>query len=130
MKIAKMKIESGKTIDTLIESLEEPLESMEFRLNILESDFKAYGEKVLEDLREYSLKMSNWSVEPNNYEGIRVSFGKENGDGWFLLRMSLHDPLLPLNIESNSKGGVATIISQLLPFLKEYAKLDISSIKV
>jgi phosphomannomutase len=130
MKIAKMKIESGKTIDTLIESLEEPLESMEFRLNILESDFKAYGEKVLEDLKEYSLKMSNWSVEPNNYEGIRVSFGRENGDGWFLLRMSLHDPLLPLNIESNSKGGVATIISQLLPFLKEYAKLDISSIKV
>lgn len=129
IKAAKLRIENGKTIDTLIESLEEPLESKEYRMNILADDFKSYGEKVLAELKEYSSNMNGWNVEPNNYEGIRVSMGKDNGDGWFLLRMSLHDPLMPLNIESNTAGGTDCIVKQLLPFLKKYEKLDISSIK-
>jgi phosphomannomutase len=58
-----------------------------------------------------------------------VSFGKECGDGWFLLRMSLHDPLMPLNIESNSEGGVKKIAEQLLPFLKKYEKLNIAQLE-
>lgn len=129
IKMAKMKIESGKTVDELIHSLEEPLESSEFRMNIRTENFREYGEKVLTDLKEYSLRMESWSVEPENYEGIRVSFGKEKGDGWFLLRMSLHDPLMPLNIEANSPGGVKSIAGQLLPFLKKYEGLDISSVE-
>ena len=50
-------------------------------------------------------------------EGIRVAFGPEDGDGWFLLRMSLHDPVMPLNIESDSEGGCDVIYRQLRTFL-------------
>lgn len=129
IKIAKLRLEGGKTINSLIESLAEPLESHEFRMNITLEDFKAYGEKVLNDLKEYAQSMKDWQVEPKNFEGIRVSFGKECGDGWFLLRMSLHDPLMPLNIESNSEGGVKKIAEQLLPFLKKYEKLNIAQLE-
>ena len=55
---------------------------------------------------------------------FRYSLDKEHGDGWFLLRLSLHDPLLPLNIESDSPGGVMTIAKQLLPFLETQGGID------
>jgi len=46
-----------------------------------------------------------------------------------LLRMSLHDPLMPLNIESNSVGGVHIIAQKLYAFLMAYDKLDTSKLK-
>lgn len=47
-------------------------------------------------------------------------------EGWFLLRMSLHDPLMPLNIESDVPRGVEGIAGELLPFLMRFDGLDIS----
>ncbi len=129
IKMAGLQLKNNLTLDHLIESLEEPLESKEFRFNILMDDFKPYGETVLQDLQNYAATLPGWKVEPNNYEGIRVSFGKEDGDGWFLLRMSLHDPLMPLNIESNSNGGVKRIATALLPFLAQYGQLDLTPLK-
>jgi phosphomannomutase len=125
IKMAQLKLKDGKIINSLIESLEEPLESKEFRLNISAEDFRSYGEQILADLQKIALKEPGWRVEPDNYEGVRVSFDKTNGDGWFLLRMSLHDPLMPLNIESNSTGGVKQIINKLWPFLQQYRQLDL-----
>lgn len=47
-----------------------------------------------------------WSLEPVNYEGWRVNIDEGEGrKGWLLLRQSLHDPLLVLNIESDTSGG-------------------------
>jgi hypothetical protein len=49
---------------------------------------------------------SNWSLEPVNYEGWRVIVDEGEGRrGWLLLRQSLHDPLLVLNVESDQQGG-------------------------
>ena len=56
-----------------------------------------------------------------------MNLDKTHGDGWFLLRLSLHDPLMPLNIESDSVGGVKVIAKQLYAFLKQYDKLDTSA---
>jgi hypothetical protein len=36
----------------------------------------------------------------------------------------LHDPLLPLNIESNDAGGAKKIASELAGFIAKYDKLD------
>jgi len=128
IKMAKLRKEN-KTIDMLLADLAEPLESKEFRMNILEKDFKAYGNRIINELNEYASTTYGWNVEPKNYEGIRVSFNKENGDGWFLLRLSLHDPLMPLNIESRIEGGVKIIAAKLLDFLKRYNELDISTLE-
>jgi len=45
-------------------------------------------------------------MEAVNYEGWRVAVDEGNGRrGWLLLRQSLHDPLLVLNVESDMQGG-------------------------
>ncbi|MBR6765636.1 MAG: phosphomannomutase/phosphoglucomutase [Clostridia bacterium] len=118
----------GKRLEDLLLGLEEPAEAKEFRMNIKLDEFKAYGEKVITFITNYAKATDGWDVAPDNHEGIRVSFNKENGDGWFLLRMSLHEPLMPLNIESNSKGGVKIIAQKLYPVLKRFDSLDTEKI--
>ena len=108
----------------MIASLEEPAESVEFRMNIQLEDFKAYGQQVIDDLNAYAQSQAGWSLAPSNYEGVRVNLDAEHGNGWFLLRLSLHDPLLPLNIESNEAGGVKKIAKELSAFIAGYDKLE------
>jgi hypothetical protein len=51
-------------------------------------------------------KAGSWSLEPVNHEGWRVDVDEGGGKrGWLLLRQSLHDPLLVLNVESDTPGG-------------------------
>ena len=114
----------GYTLESLIAGLAEPAESKEFRMNILQEDFKQYGAEVIEKLTAYAAKQPGWSIAPDNYEGIRVSLDDARGNGWFLLRMSLHEPLMPLNIESDTAGGVKLIAKQLSGFLAACEKLD------
>ena len=114
----------GYTLESLIADLEEPAESVEFRMNILLEDFKPYGQHVIDDLTDYAAKQPGWSLAPSNFEGVRVNLDEEHGNGWFLLRLSLHDPLLPLNIESNSAGGAKQIAKELASFIAGYDKLD------
>jgi phosphomannomutase len=108
----------------MIASLEEPAESVEFRMNIQLEDFKAYGQQVIDKLNAYAAAKEGWSLAPSNYEGVRVNLDEAHGNGWFLLRLSLHDPLLPLNIESNSVGGAKKIAQELAAFIANYDKLD------
>ena len=114
----------GYTLESLIESLEEPAESKEIRMNILLEDFKPYGQQVIDELTAYAGNQPGWSLAPSNFEGVRVNLDEHHGNGWFLLRLSLHDPLLPLNIESNSVGGAKQIAKELAAFIEKYDKLD------
>ena len=114
----------GYTLESLIADLQEPAESKEFRMNILLDDFKAYGQQVIDELTAFVTKQPGWSLAPNNFEGVRVNLDEAHGNGWFLLRLSLHDPLLPLNIESNDVGGVKIIAKELAAFVANYDKLD------
>ena len=116
----------GYTLESLIAELEEPAESIEFRMNILLEDFKPYGQQVIDELTAYAQSKEGWSLAPSNFEGVRVNLDEAHGNGWFLLRLSLHDPLLPLNIESNSVGGAKKIAEELAVFIKGYDKLDAS----
>ena len=115
----------GRTLEDLIKDLREPLEAKEFRFKILPEDFKSYGQTVLEDLRKEAETREGWSLVPNNYEGVRVNVGA----GWFLLRLSLHDPILPLNVESDEKGGLRPIAEELLAFLGKYEELDLKPLR-
>ena len=124
IKAAQMRKE-GKELDELTAELKEPVESKEVRFKILESDFRACGEKIINDLTAYAMAQNGWNVANDNREGIRVSFDKDNGDGWFLLRLSVHDPIMPLNIESDSVGGVDIIYNKLNEFLKTTNGLEL-----
>ncbi len=123
--LAKLRKE-GKSIKDLISDLKEPVEEKELRFKILEDNFRPYGEKVIADLFEYAEKQEGWTVAQDNHEGIRISLDKDSGDGWMLLRLSVHDPILPFNVESNSNSGVNKIIDSFSQFIKNYEKLDLS----
>lgn len=129
IKMAKLKNKSDKKLQDLISDLEIPYESTEYRIKINCEKFKEYGLDVLEDLKEYVKGIEGWTIEPKNYEGVRVNLNKDNGDGWFLMRLSLHEPVMPLNIESDTEGGISIIVSKLVKFLEKYDKLDFSSMK-
>ncbi|MDJ0650423.1 MAG: phosphomannomutase/phosphoglucomutase [Xenococcaceae cyanobacterium MO_188.B19] len=125
IELAKTNLEDKSLID-LISNLKEPIESEEFRLKIGIDDFKTYGNQVIEKLSDFAANQENWQVIPNNYEGVRVSCSSPNEDGWFLLRLSLHDPVIPLNVESNITGGVNAIATKLKTFFTTFKSLDLS----
>jgi phosphomannomutase len=120
--------QSGQLLTDLIAQLQEPAESEEYRLKILAADFQAHGHSVIKALQDFVEQQPDWQSVANNYEGIRVACGAADEDGWFLLRLSLHDPVLPLNIESNVAGGVSKIKNKLIRFFKTASQLDISSL--
>jgi hypothetical protein len=45
--------------------------------------------------------------------------------GWILLRKSLHDPNLPINIESDRLGGVAPLKEMVVAFLAAFDGLKL-----
>ncbi len=73
-------------------------------------DFKADGQKILAEFHDWvqggASGAEGWTLEKENHEGWRVSIEEGKGRrGWALLRASLHDPLLVLNVESDVRGG-------------------------
>lgn len=120
----------GKTLEDLLEPLKEPAEALELRFPIPAEDFRKVGQGVIAGLMDYAGKQPGWTVAPDNFEGVRVSLDKAHGDGWFLLRLSVHDPIMPLNVESDSVGGVKTILTELAGFLNGCAdQLDLAAFK-
>ena len=125
MELAKAKLE-GRSLTDLIATLQEPKESTELRFKIGTADFKAYGNQIIESLTQFADSQDGWSVVPKNYEGVRIACRSPQENGWFLLRLSLHDPVIPVNIESNVAGGVTQIATRLKAFLTEWDGLDLS----
>ena len=117
----------GRTLADLLEGMREPLEARELRFRLLPEDGKAAGAAMLEALARYAAGQPGWSAAPENYEGLRYAVPAQKG--WFLLRMSLHDPLMPLNIESDCPGGVDEILRELTPFLRGQAALDTAALE-
>ncbi len=124
---AKLRKE-GKAIGSIIENLEIPLEEKEVRFTIKLDDFKDYGLLVINDFKALCESIAGITVSPVNHEGVRVNFDKNNGDGWQLLRMSVHEPLLVLNCESNSVGGCEKMLEFFKNFITKYAELDTSKL--
>jgi len=125
IELAKSKL-AGKSLPDLIANLKEPEESEEFRIHIVADDFRSYGNRAIDRLRDFAGTQTDWTIVPENYEGVRISCQSPGEAGWFLLRLSLHDPVLPLNIESNVAGGVSQIATRLLQFFQPFEFLKLS----
>ncbi len=121
-KMARLRRED-RHLEDLIATLQHPREAQELRLKVRTEEFAAYGQRVLDDLKEFVSQQEGWSLVEPNYEGVRVRCDAVHGDGWFLLRLSLHDPVLPLNLESNQAGGVQVMKEKLKEFLSRYDQL-------
>lgn len=126
--MAKLAKEEKNLFD-LISNLRESKESLSMRFTINMSDFKTYGDEIIAGLNGFASSCDGWTVKKDTYEGFRATVDEKNGNGWFILRMSVHDPVMPLNIESNEIGGCVKICKKLFSFLKEFESLDISPLK-
>jgi phosphomannomutase len=87
-------------------------EVIEFRLpgkdGNLESVIRLFGLVALE-IETHCEEQLEWSVDRTNFEGIRVFTG--NDGGFFLLRKSLHDPVICLQVEAPSKAATKQLIT-------------------
>jgi phosphomannomutase len=128
VELAKARL-SGKRLSDLIAPLQDPHDSQEYRLKILTADPQIHGAEVITQLKEFVATQADWAIVPNTYEGVRVACQSPAENGWFMVRMSLHDPVLPLNIESNVAGGVVKIGDRLRSFLTPLEGLDISALE-
>ncbi|PIN09157.1 Phosphoglucomutase/phosphomannomutase [Handroanthus impetiginosus] len=121
----------SKVLTDLVEGLEEPGFAAELRLKIDQNhadlkggSFRTYGEAVLQHLENITDADPKLQKAPVNYEGVRVSgYG-----GWFLLRLSLHDPVLPLNIEAPTNEDAVKLGLAVLSAVKEFPALDTSAL--
>jgi len=117
----------GKELTSLIASLKKPAEEAEIRIGFggKSRDFKAEGAKVIEDLKVTAEKVAGLKVEKVNYEGVRIYFQ----GGLMLVRMSVHDPVMPINIESDEKGGTLSAAKVLLNLLSQYEFLNLENLQ-
>ncbi|PIA37361.1 hypothetical protein AQUCO_03000154v1 [Aquilegia coerulea] len=121
----------SEVLTHLVEGLDEPAVAVELRLKIDQNhvdlkggSFRDYGEAVLQHLESKIDGDPKLQKAPVNYEGVRVSgFG-----GWFLLRLSLHDPVLPLNIEAANSEDAVKLGLAVLGAVKEFSALDTSGL--
>lgn len=114
----------GKELSNLIKDLKQPVETDEIRFKILSEDISLFGANVLEDFRGFIYQSEDLTIEPRNLEGVRVNTSGKYGSGWFLLRLSLHEPLFVLTIESDQEGAIAKIKEDLKVFFADYEDLD------
>ena len=119
----------NKKIGDCISALKKPLEEKELRFNITEENFRQIGEELIEDIKKMAEADDEMLLAPDNYEGVRVSFKDEKRNGWFLLRLSVHDPVMPFNTESNSKDGCVEICRTFYEMVKNVKGIDFTAIK-
>ena len=115
-----IELAKGTDIKQLLSTMEMPVEEEEHRFNIKTADFRDYGENVIAGLEKFANEKDGYVIADDNREGIRVS----TPNGWFLLRLSVHDPVMPMNFESNDVGGIAVMKQELKEFFEGFGELE------
>jgi len=114
----------------LISDLEEMEEVEELRLDVVDGTTVS-TERIFNDLaNDITMAASfteGWELDRENLEGVRVRNGTDGS--FFMLRKSLHDPVISLQVEGSSADNVkATVISPLLDIVKSKGSLFSSSL--
>lgn len=122
IKLAVLKKE-GKDISDLISTLVEPKDEVAIRVKIALDEFADYGKNVLKTFEDLVVSDSRFEVVSPNHEGIRVNYNMDGSTGWILVRMSLHDPVIPINMESETEGGCDVAFKFIKEFLSQFDKL-------
>lgn len=122
-------LSEGKKLSDLISMLNQPKETLEYRFTIIDDDVIETGNRVIKNFSDFLEKQEDLAIVKNHLEGIRADFFGKYGQGWFILRMSLHEPLLVWTIESDEEGKISLLEEDLLPFFMQQQGLDHDKIK-
>ncbi|KAE9450378.1 hypothetical protein C3L33_17722, partial [Rhododendron williamsianum] len=132
IEMVRMKLEgSDEGIGSLIKDLEEPLESVELRMNVLSEprEAKAKAIEAIEEFRNYieEGRLPGWeldfcgecwvsegclvdsndapaAVDAHMYRA-KVSDEEHGQHGWVHIRQSIHNPNIAVNMQSTVRGG-------------------------
>lgn len=126
-KEAKM-AEEGKSVTDLIENLNQPSETEEIRFVIETPAYREIGMNILERFKIWVSETDGFTLVEDNLEGIRSQIREPYGNGWLLLRMSLHEPKLVLQIENDIDDMIPLIKEKLKAFF--YSLEDLNSSKL
>ena len=126
----RRRLEGKGDVSELLQTLKEPAEAMEIRVRIKAADISSEGAKVTAGFKEWmdggAGGAGHWKLEKENYEGWRVKVEEGGGkEGWVLVRPSLHDPDIVINVESEREGGMRVILEHLLEFFKAHPLYDV-----
>ena len=130
IKAMQMK-QQGETLSKLLDGLREPVESTEIRLSVTAEDFGTAARNAIEHVLQYGTDHEEWHIAPDNREGVRISFDvdSELNAAWFLLRLSVHDPVMPLNAESDVPGGVKYVLGKLYEAINQCGGIDLNPLQ-
>jgi len=106
--LAKLKKE-GLGLEDLIKTLKEPLEEGEARIKLKVADYKTLGDNIIKAMTDW-VKVE-FELDGISYEGVRARI--KQYDAWFMARVSIHEPAISINIETNVEGSLK-IIAQML----------------
>ncbi len=121
---------NGKELTEPLDSLEEPVECVEKRFFITAEDFRTKGFELIDRVVDDATGGIDRFLAPDNREGVRVNFNlqEEMSNAWMLLRLSVHDPVVVLNMESDVEGGVAYIENHLRKLVADMTGIDFSTL--
>ncbi len=121
----------GETISSLIQELAEPVESAEIRMRILAPDYRMAAQSAIETVLSHTLDDPEWRLASDNREGVRINFDLDGDmdNAWLLLRLSVNEAVMPLNVESDVPGGVKRILSKLYELLRDNDELDLEPLR-
>lgn len=124
----------GQNLFALIDDLQEPVESVEIRLPILEFEDwtpEEEAQELVEVILSHTLVNPEWTAAPDNREGVRITFNLDGGvnNAWLQLRMSVHDPVMALNAQSAVTGGVGRILGELYALIGDTKWVDLAPLK-
>ena len=126
VEMARLKAQ-GKELTDLIKELKVPKSEFEGRILFEQkAGFKDYGNSVLKNLSGFI--STNFRLEDKAFEGVRGYL--DFAEGSFILRMSVHDPNMVLNIESYTATGAKQIAKVLYTYLSTFCNLAMPSLAV
>jgi phosphomannomutase len=109
------------SLPSLIHGMKEMEEIAEIRMLPIDGTLESTGvifNRAAQNIEERCQTLPDWTLDADNLEGIRVMVG--NDGSFFMLRKSLHDPLLSLWIEAGSREDAQrTIVRPLLAIFGE-----------
>lgn len=125
--------QQSENLPSLIKGLEPLISERVYRLKILldkipamYGDFREYEKMVLEEFKIAAINAGYTIAQ--SYEGVRLEFDGEMR-GWVLLRASLHEAVMPLNIESELPRGINKMVEAVRSLLNNFTALDLGAME-
>lgn len=127
-------LSSGTLLD-MISDLDEMPYVEEFRVRVTDGSSTTtstiFGQLSQSLIDECNNSENEWTLDEDNLEGVRARLASSPG-GFFMIRQSLHDPVISVQVEATSKEEARDkVLSPLLELLSKHCdSLDYKSLEV